>query len=329
MRATRGLSALFLVFAAAGCTWLRPPSLAECDKKQGMDQVDVCYSEAGINRLELKWCARVAKADLQAKCYAEVGEGLLREDLCVKAQATEPKEGCLARIASATTSIAVCARIATVAKRDDCIAEVATSTDDFELCARISIVSKRESCQATLARARQGETRCARIASVENRDTCFASLFGTSEAFDTICERISTPSIKQGCILKAAFEEPSRCDGLQDEARTRCYKDALWDVKAPAQCSRISDPAQQDKCRATLGGTRREELLCEQVKDASLRDDCLLKVASTDDPDVCFRIRAEDKSRRCAQATLATASDKRICTLLAPERRKECLAKMP
>lgn len=328
MIATRWPLALLLFLELAGCGWLRSRRLAECEKKRDTDQADDCYSRAGIDRLEPRWCARVGKADLQASCYARVGEHLLREDLCVKAQPAEPKETCFMGIARATARLDVCSRIATVSKRDECISDVAISTDDFEACSKISIVSKRESCQVALARGRLAATRCARIAGVESRDTCFASLFDNGEPFDTTCERISTPSVKESFILRVAGEDPSRCDRLQGETRMRCYSSALWGLKDPAQCARISDPAQRDKCRFLLGGSRREEMLCEQVKDASLRDDCLLKVAGADDPDACFRIRAEEKSRRCAQATLDNASDTRICTLLPPERRKECMAKL-
>ena len=328
MIVTRWLLTLLLLLDVAGCTWLKPRRIAECEKKRANGKADACYSEAAVNRAEAEWCAHVTGVERQSTCYGTVGEHLLRDDLCIKAQLAETKDRCLASIARNTAKIPICERIATMDIREDCISNIAEDTDNFETCAKISTVSKRESCQLGRARGPSAATLCGRIATEETRDACFALMLDNGEPFDAVYDRISRAAGKETLILRTATDDPGRCGRLPNEARPGCYGHVFFQLKDPAKCAKISDLGQQDECRAQLGGRRREEMLCEQVKDASLRDDCLLQVAGRDDPDACFRIRAEEKSRRCAQSTIAYATDKRICTLIPPMSRKECFEKM-
>lgn len=116
--------------------------------------------------------------------------------LCNKIKTSEFKAECYSALAFKGGGANVCDD-APADARDRCYSQVAEKLGDAKACEKIKTANDRDNCLSNYASRVGDGTLCSKITSINTRDYCYIN---TSRNDPSLCNKISSPTIKQDCL---------------------------------------------------------------------------------------------------------------------------------
>lgn len=108
----------------------------------------------------------------------------------------------------------------------------------------------------------------------DHRTMCLAVI----RADESLCEKISLESIKDGCFWNVAGEKFSGdiCEKIMDEAdREDCFYHMATDIRNETVCKKMSQGHRKDRCFRIIAELKKSEAICDNIDSEDTKYWCL------------------------------------------------------
>jgi hypothetical protein len=331
--------------------------LAACEQESSPFARDACYGREAKKTAQPALCLHLLHADKQAECVVETGDGIAAcqqastiapvpdcfrdvarrsQDAaaCTFIKSLHARGACISAVASTGEKSALCASVPRPGAQDECWRNVAFHRKDPKLCDPIKNAYRRDNCRLDTAKLEDGYPGgCALIENLAVRDECWIQLAGEPSAAADVCEHVGAR--KNGCYMALARQQgPAFCErvgaGPGSSARRACYQDVFGNSRARAaidMCASVVDIVLKQECTRARAEATSDVGLCEGIALPEVADDCFAALSASS-PDACLRITDPGRSRQCASSRWSRSRDPRMCALLSPKTRRDCLEQL-